>query len=213
MVTKLDVNESVTKQKTRKTILEVACKLFVENGYMNTQMKDITEAANISKKNLYRYYSSKEELAFHIEMNLFDEMGKALLCEKYKEETAFEYIERFLYDKYKKYVFENEQALKFFVQFDAMTMEEYPNIQASLDFENYMQRTNSLNVDMFIEGQKDGSIRRDKKAKELLDVVGHLLMASAERFVSRKVHLKKELDVGEEIIDGTIDVVLSYIKG
>lgn len=206
------IKESATKQKTRKKILDTACHMFVTKGYMETQMKDIMAAADISKKNLYRYYASKEELAFHIEISLFEDMQAALLCPKHEDETGFDYIERFLRHQFKTYVFDNEAALKFFVQFDAMTMDAYPDIPISADFVTYMQSIRFSDMNIFDIGQKDGSIRRDKTAGELENVCVHLLMASAERYASRKIHIKKELGIGEEIIDMTIDVLLSYIR-
>lgn len=52
----------VKKDDIRNRILEAAQRLFIIRGYENTSMKQIAERSNISKSNIYRYYSSKEEI-------------------------------------------------------------------------------------------------------------------------------------------------------
>ncbi len=60
---------SAAKQKEietqrREQILSVALSLFFKNGYKNTKISDIAEAANISKGLVYRYFESKAEILF-----------------------------------------------------------------------------------------------------------------------------------------------------
>lgn len=52
----------VKKDEIQNKILEMAQKLFIKRGYENTSMKQIAEKSNISKSNIYRYYSSKEDI-------------------------------------------------------------------------------------------------------------------------------------------------------
>jgi AcrR family transcriptional regulator len=53
------------KQRTRDTIAQVALQLFVERGYDETTLEDIAEAADISKRTIFSYYQSKEDILFH----------------------------------------------------------------------------------------------------------------------------------------------------
>ena len=52
----------VKKDDIQSRILTVAERLFIQRGYENTSMKQIADRCNISKSNIYRYYSSKEEI-------------------------------------------------------------------------------------------------------------------------------------------------------
>ncbi|MBQ8960370.1 MAG: TetR/AcrR family transcriptional regulator [Ruminococcus sp.] len=52
----------IKKDEIQKKILAVAEKLFIQRGYENTSMKQIADRSNISKSNIYRYFSSKEEI-------------------------------------------------------------------------------------------------------------------------------------------------------
>ncbi|AGF77786.1 transcriptional regulator [Desulfocapsa sulfexigens DSM 10523] len=51
------------KEKTKKTILEVAEKLFAERGFEQTTTRDISAASGIAKGTLFNYFKSKETLA------------------------------------------------------------------------------------------------------------------------------------------------------
>jgi AcrR family transcriptional regulator len=50
------------KNKRREEILSEALKLFVENGYHQTRISDITKRVGIAKGTLFNYFETKEEL-------------------------------------------------------------------------------------------------------------------------------------------------------
>lgn len=50
------------KTDTRKRILAVSRKLFLEKGFRGATTRDIASASGITLSNLYHYYSSKDEL-------------------------------------------------------------------------------------------------------------------------------------------------------
>lgn len=51
-----------TPQDTKETILLAATKLFAQQGYDGTSIRDIVETAGVTKPVLYYYFKSKEEL-------------------------------------------------------------------------------------------------------------------------------------------------------
>jgi len=57
--------QSKTK-KTKKNILNTSMKLFGENGFYNTSVKDIANAGNISTGLLYNYFDNKDDLLKNI---------------------------------------------------------------------------------------------------------------------------------------------------
>ncbi len=58
-------------KQTRATILSAAIRLFVENGYEKTTMRDIAAAAGSSLGLAYRYYPSKG----HLVLSLYDQIA------------------------------------------------------------------------------------------------------------------------------------------
>ncbi len=55
------------KQRTHESIARVALELFAQRGYDETTLDDIAEAADISKRTIFSYYQSKEDILFHDE--------------------------------------------------------------------------------------------------------------------------------------------------
>ena len=53
-------------EATRDKIISIAEVLFIENGFADTQMKDIAAATGMSRNTLYRYYQDKYDLGFAI---------------------------------------------------------------------------------------------------------------------------------------------------
>ncbi|WP_210586716.1 TetR family transcriptional regulator [Streptomyces sp. GESEQ-35] len=52
------------KQRTRDALLRAALELFTTRGYEQTTVDDIAEAVEVSQRTFFRYFTSKEEVAF-----------------------------------------------------------------------------------------------------------------------------------------------------
>jgi AcrR family transcriptional regulator len=50
------------REKTRQTILDVACEVFAENGLSGANTDEIATRAKITKRLIFYYFNSKEEL-------------------------------------------------------------------------------------------------------------------------------------------------------
>lgn len=59
-----DLKRKAIEDIRREQILNVALKLFYKNGYTNTKVSDIAEAAGISKGLIYRYFKTKADILF-----------------------------------------------------------------------------------------------------------------------------------------------------
>jgi len=61
------------KEFDKKCIIgRAAAKLFDEKGYLETSLKDISTAANISKGGIYHYFSNKHEILYFVLDNYMD---------------------------------------------------------------------------------------------------------------------------------------------
>ena len=65
----------LTATARREQLLEVALEVFARNGYHDTSMNDIAEAAGVTKPVLYQHFDSKRDLY----QALLDEAGARLL--------------------------------------------------------------------------------------------------------------------------------------
>src|SRR3954465_10169389 len=52
------------KRRTRRLLIDEALRLFVERGYDETTIADITTAAEVSRRTFFSYFDSKDDLLF-----------------------------------------------------------------------------------------------------------------------------------------------------
>ncbi len=75
------------KAEVREALVEAADTLFVEQGYEGTTVDQIAERAGVSRRTFFRYFPSKEAIAFpRAEQRL--EVFRALLRERFAEQSA-----------------------------------------------------------------------------------------------------------------------------
>ena len=58
------------KIRTKETIQREAYRLFDENGYANTTVEQIAEAAEVSPSTFFRYFPTKEDLVLQDDMDI-----------------------------------------------------------------------------------------------------------------------------------------------
>ncbi len=66
------------KQQTRETIARVGLQLFAERGYEHTTLAEIADAANVSKRTIFAYFESKEDILFCDEPTIHERLKQAL---------------------------------------------------------------------------------------------------------------------------------------
>jgi AcrR family transcriptional regulator len=107
------------KQQTRETIARVALQLFVERGYEHTTLADIADAANVSKRTIFAYYESKEDILFCDEPTFFDQLKQALDARP-PEQTTIDALREFFVSiasldenaKLRKQIISSDEALR-----------------------------------------------------------------------------------------------------
>ncbi|MER5774659.1 TetR family transcriptional regulator [Streptomyces sp. NPDC002039] len=55
------------KRRTRDALLRAALLLFIEQGYEQTTVDEITDAVDVSQRTFFRYFANKEEVAFAVQ--------------------------------------------------------------------------------------------------------------------------------------------------
>jgi AcrR family transcriptional regulator len=55
------------KQQTRRHIADVAARLFAANGFDNVTVDEVAQAAEVSRKTVFNYFPTKEDLVFDLE--------------------------------------------------------------------------------------------------------------------------------------------------
>ncbi|AZM87264.1 TetR/AcrR family transcriptional regulator [Streptomyces sp. W1SF4] len=66
------------KQRTRQTIFEEALRLFLSRGFDEVSIAEIAEAAEVSKRTLFAYFPTKEDLVLHVFADHADESARVV---------------------------------------------------------------------------------------------------------------------------------------
>lgn len=80
------------KPDTRKRILKVAKKLFLDKGYRDATTRDIARMSGVGLSNLYHYYASKDELFTQLEEILMHDLPEEETRSALSEYIQFELI-------------------------------------------------------------------------------------------------------------------------
>ena len=199
---------------TRKKILAVARMLFTEKGLFDTQMLDVAAALEMSRTTLYRYYRDKLDLALAILQILMNELRLSWEDPGPNSgKTARERIGLLL-----KKVWANTGSLaghlKYLAQFDAFfSGSRIPEgFREKMAQEIPPERDAAL-LQLFEEGQADGSIRRD-----LDPHLGMATVLNAVRGLQQRVALRGDVllelrpQEAERLTDELIDYLLKGIS-
>ena len=66
------------KQVTRESLRRAATQLFVEKGYVNTTIRDITDRADVGMRTFYRHFGGKEDIMLLDLREYFDDAEAVL---------------------------------------------------------------------------------------------------------------------------------------
>jgi AcrR family transcriptional regulator len=83
------------KQQTRETIERAALKLFDEQGYDQTTLDEIADAADVSRRTIFAYFESKEDILFCDEPGYIEKV-KEMLEQRPPGATTVDALREFL---------------------------------------------------------------------------------------------------------------------
>jgi len=96
------------KERIRSTIQKEALRLFLEQGFEQTTVEQIAEAAGVSQATFYRYYTSKED---SVVTDGFDPIFIASILERPADEPLIESIRAIMMDVLAEYLERDRELL------------------------------------------------------------------------------------------------------
>ena len=202
---------SRTRQKQYDNIVDSARELFIAHGIETTSMRDIAAAAGVERKTVYNYFSSKEELATHVLVNM-EELGAFFALGDYSEmdgKTGYEMLENILKLWAKKYQ-DFKDALMFSFQYNY-----HFNTESQLkDYVSTVDEIGKSKIGRAIKkGLEDGSIFTDGMDAELTSfTVIRMCRSVIEKQLYRSQAVNAELGRDFDTIDHAFTLVLRGLK-
>lgn len=182
------------KQQTRETIARVALQLFSERGYEHTTLADIADAADVSKRTIFAYFDSKEEILFCGDTAFFERLRQKL---EQRPEGAT-----------------TVDALREFVS-SLPSNDEGTKLRKKIIGEDESLRLGALARFARIEQLIAESIAKDLGAEpgDLRASLAAASMLAAFRTVMERLEAESEQPPSHEQAMATIDEVLEFLRG
>ena len=89
------------KQRTREQISAAALRLFAERGFEAVTIAEIAEAADVSQKTVFNYFSTKEDLVYSREEEVEQQLREAITG-RGKGQSIVDGMRRFLVDVFSR---------------------------------------------------------------------------------------------------------------
>ena len=146
----------------KERVVASAIRLFCEKGYEATSVREIVDAAGVTKPVLYYYFKNKEGLFAHILQTVTERFRKALDTAMEESEGDFEDSLRRFAGVFITYSRASPDLVRFFhaIAFSGL----YDQI---FDFEAYWRGIFALLAQRFDDAQSRGLARQDISAKAL----------------------------------------------
>lgn len=171
-------------EETRKKILEVAEKLFLEKGYDGTSIQDIVDGlGNMTKGVIYHHFKSK----FDILETVMDETNEQPTLESLRGNNGFEKLQNMLQDSFHAY---RQQS----IGYSAAVALRSPRMLG----EQYLQVFKELvpEVEKVIqEGIEDGSIQTDYPEE-----IAELLMLTINVWIGFQISVLSKEELQRKIV-------------
>ncbi|WP_026580791.1 TetR/AcrR family transcriptional regulator [Bacillus sp. J33] len=204
------------KELKRNDIIEAAERVFFEKGYTSSTMDDVAKEAEFSKRTVYLYFNSKEQIYFEIMLKGY-KLLIAMLEEDISQLGVGSAIERVKQIGITLIKFKNKHPNYFeaIVEYETGEKDFEKGIPDHSRDECYQQGEKVLSflTDSLIQGMKDGSIREGLNVLDTAFVlwsstIGAFTIAKKKANYIRKFHNRNP----EDLIHRTYDVLIHSIQ-
>ena len=196
-------------EERREKILSCALRLFREEGYEAIAMQDIADAAEISKGSLYLQFENKETLAVALLEQTFDKLEGIILKESATRDSAQERLKRIV----AAYIESARDADGCCYNLWLLPrLSTKPGSPQHDYLHDRIERISELLTVIFTEGARDGTIRGDIDAGNIIHLFSLITVLFMER-ISTVRALAPMVDTREENLLGEfLNIVLYYIS-
>lgn len=209
--------ESPTKTKTRQKIIDVAIELFIDSGMDVVTMMDVARACDITTRNLYRYYPSKEYLVVDAAYGFFayDQAGD--YTSNHDNGSGIELLENLL-----RQIFEGGESdrlslntMRFIMYFDLYISKMDPEHPAFVKYvETYREEINELGHNEMNQilklGISDGTINIGEEEIEFYTV--YLIQALLSVIMRTIVKESENAAINSSLVDKQIEMMIAFLK-
>ena len=204
-------NDSKTRSRNRKKIVDVARKLFIEQGIAHTTVMDIVREVEMERKTFYNYFESKEEIADYIYFQTMQEFYKeGFKAEDYAHlEDGYSKVEAYFKMIVESFVNNLDEVL-FMVHYNYFSRKAPDSSLISLVYEK-TGVTDPLKL--FIEGIEDGTVNiGNLDPEEIFMTISQSIGAMAYRIIFRSYKTNYNSDTDHVPFEQLYDLLQLHLR-
>lgn len=149
------------RNKNREEIVSVGKELFLEYNFLNVNIKDICDAASISRVTFYKYFKSIDELIFEVQIGILSDMAETIKRSDKGVGTGKDRLKSMLYG-WIDFAKEHRKEMKFVILFDLYYEAYDSNEELKFKYKSFITKDNKEFLTPVIEaGIKDSSLSGD----------------------------------------------------
>lgn len=182
----------VDEHGSRDRILEAAKRLFGQKGFAATSVREVVEAAGISKPTLYYYFENKEDLYRECIHTTLSGLGELVDAAVQGSGTVRERLIAF-YDAYVRGGLEDPTAVRLLLSATAA-----PEGQPDLPILATLRRELDRLTEVFAQGEASGELRPTDRLTAV-----HMLSGAADMLLFAGIEENAEIpdDFAERLVD------------
>lgn len=197
-------------------IIRKARETFLAKGLFYAVMDDISVSAGLSRRSLYRYFETKEDLAYAVCILLLEEWNQYIKEVHSKLlGTGLERLDSFLI-QLTDHMAERNNIMKYIGEFDFYFQDErrvQPSEASISHFNEIILVSDTILAELLKEGRKDLSIKADFDIPLMVATISNVLWSFAQRIAIGNRQIQRETGFsGIEIIKFQISLYISVLK-
>ena len=208
----MNTRKETEKKMREQYIIDIAEKLFLEKGIVNTTMDDIASKSELSKTTVYTFFRSKDELEILVYQKIHTLKMKYLVLEMKKKSNPYDKLLAFG-NAYRNFFIENPSHLQFQIRQDYQGINK-DKIRKDIlvNLNDFLDSDTKYMNSIFMQGVDEGVFRKDLHPDKMFELFYLVLRAA----------LNQTLIVDNEILSSSanknsndkFDMILNiFLKG
>jgi len=200
------------RQRRVEEILDGAKRIFSVKGFVNTTMNDIAESSEVSRRTLYLYFKSKEQVSLAMTAAALEELRSNFTRIAGEEGSAFERLSRIM-DAYRKMMAEDGAKFQFLVSFFENVRvvpgvsEELVSCETSLDI------IEALIADLLKQGLEDRSLQFTEDPKTLAATLTFMVHSMVSALMTYRGSIRnKDESYFSSLFEGSLKILKRYLR-
>ena len=199
-------------------ILASAFTLFSSAGIEPVAMTDIAKKAEIGVASLYRYFSTKDEIAIRTAIWAWEEqiseIYPSINNDEYTNENGLFRLS-IIFSLFKKLYMSQPEFLRFIYFFDSYAVNSGIKQERMIEYENVIGKVQMIVADAIKLGLKDNSINKKyiDKTENLYFTLMHSFFSTAQKLtLSENLLAMNEKSKGPDQLDLLSELLLNGVK-